>query len=681
MDASVDWINVYLDRPADADEQGELLTMAGFPLEGREEISLPDGSTDICQDFEMTSNRGDCVCHVGLAREIAAISGRTLKLPAPDNQATAQSVASEVKVTNHEPDKCPIYTARIIKNVTVGPSPEWLANRLRAIGQIPRNCIVDATNYVLFELGQPTHVFDLSTIRGNEVIIRMAKPDEPFLPIGEGEREIKLRESDLVIADAERAIALGGVKGGALTAVSDKTTGILIEAATFDPVTVRNTSRAHKIDSASSYRYERGVHPAHVNPAAERLVELILQVAGGDLHEGSASDGAAMPAIPIVSMRPDRCRQLLGVDIADEQMVDSLQRLGFDPILNDDTIICTPPPHRLDIEREVDLIEEVSRMFGHENIPIADSLSIRVQPPQPRELARRAVSHLLIGMGCVECVTHSLIAEKEAQAFLEEGERFMRLDDERTRAEPILRPSLVPSLLRVKRHNQDNGIEQLTTFEWASIFAEGKVGHREERSLTIVGDVDVKRHGLRPMRGMIERIIREFIGHDADVSLVPIQKTKWLEPATQAEVVVNRKTIGRVGLLEESVQKQFDLNGTIAAAELDLEEFMETYPHDQQVRDLPAFPAIDRDLSIIVAESTPWQAIEQSVRKLDLVMLESIEFITTFRGKQIEAGKKSVTMRLRFRSKDRTLTHDEVDPQMTAAIEALEKRVDGEVRR
>ena len=337
-------MNEYIDPPADAQTQAAALTACGFPFEGQ--VDLENG--DVQQEIEMASNRGDCVCHAGLAREIAAITKRAFQPPSARFEADGDPIGDVLKVKNHEPGLCPLYTAQLISGVKVGPSPPWLQTRIRAIGQIPRNNLVDLTNFVLFESGQPTHVFDRALLEGDTIHIRRAKAGESFLPIGEDASSVKLDESDLVIADASRAIAIAGVKGGAETAVTETTTDILVEAAAFDPVTVRNTSRRLGISSDSSYRFERGVHPAEVAASSDRLVALILEIAGGTLHAGVAADGAPIPPPREVSMRPSRCRSLLGHEIDDEEMVQRLSSLEFQPDLQGDCINCTvpPPPHR-----------------------------------------------------------------------------------------------------------------------------------------------------------------------------------------------------------------------------------------------------------------------------------------------------------------------------------------------
>lgn len=677
MDTSVIWLNDYLDPPATADEQAELLTRAGFPLEGREDVALV-GGTDVRQDYEMTSNRGDAVCHVGLAREIAAISGRTLKARAARPSSNGHPAADHVSVTNHEHRLCPLYTGRLIKGVKIGPSPEWLADRLRARGDIPRNNVVDATNFVLFELGQPTHVFDIAKLKGQQIIVRMATPGEPFLPIGEGESEVKLSDRDLVIADAERAVAIAGVKGGALTAVTDSTTDILLEAASFDPVCVRNSSRRLNIASDSSYRFERGVHPGQVNAAADRLAELILEVAGGELFDGVVSDGAPIPQPRTASMRTDRCRQLLGVSINDEQMLDFLDRLGFQPKLGGGRIGCTVPVQRLDIEREIDLIEEVGRMFGHDNIPIDDALRIRIAPPQSTELARQDVSNELVGLGFVESVTHSLVSDRAARAFLPPGMSPLQVEDERAGAEPVLRPSIIPSLLRVYALNCDGGAKDVKLFESAATFAMQGDDHLETNNLALLHPPISGDSPLRETRGIVDRLIALLRGSNDGVTVEPLDDIGWFEPG--AAVRVHGDVIGTYGMMARHVLDIFGIDDPVCAGEFGLPKLYGDYPPETEAHALPSFPAIERDLSLIIDESVTWATITEQISALNLDLLEADEFVTTFRGKQVGAGRKSLTLRLRFRAPDRTLRHDEVDPQMESVVATMHSAFNAEIR-
>lgn len=715
MRTSVTWLNDYLSAPATAEEQAEILTNAGFPLDG-------GGTADNgerWQEIEITSNRGDCLCHVGFAREICAVTGRTLKVKVPSPKASGPSAASALTVTNDCPDLCPLYTARVIRGVTVKPSPEWLARRLVAMGLVPRNNLVDATNFVLFELGQPTHVFDLGLLHGPEIRVRKARPDERFLPIGEGATEVLLRASDLVIADRDRAVAIAGVKGGALTAVRESTTDIVLEAATFSPVAVRSTSRALRISSDSSYRFERGVHAAEVDPAADRLVELILELAGGQLCDGVLRAGSPIPAARRITMRPSRCRQVLGIPLPTETMIARLAALGFAPTLRagganegagannasggqSEVIECTAPARRLDVEREIDLIEEVCRTHGLKHIHVADSIPIRVVPIQPHVAAARATKDLLAGLGMVECVTHTLIADAVAAAFIPPAVGGMAIstlsvDDERAGGEPTLRPSVLPSLLRVRRHNLDQGLDRLDLFECASQFQLRGEKH-SERAVTAIlvdgaGNSPAERDECyRRCRGVIERIAQLLGGPRASVQIAPIppqgEQTPWCAPAGRVTIHVpdasgtsmRAHEVGTIGLIAPSVLHQFGLEKPHAAAELSLGELFLSYPPDTRAAAMPAFPAIDRDVSAIVGERVTWKDLCDAVDALKLDHHERTSHVVTYRGKQIGEGKKSVTMRILFRSHERTLRSEEVDAQVASVIDALRGGLGAEVR-
>ena len=686
MRTSVLWINDYLDRPADAAEQAAVLTAAGLPLDGSDTAE----NGEPWQEIETTSNRGDCLCHVGMAREIAASTGRALRLPPVALKPAGGRAADHVQVTNHDHGLCPRYTARVIRGVKVGPSPEWLQRRLIAIGQIPRNNVVDATNFVLFELGQPTHVFDLATLAGGEIHIRRATEGEPFLPLGSDAKEIKLTRGDLVIADRDRPVALAGVKGGALASVTEATTDLVLEAATFDAVAVRGASRRHGIASDSSYRFERIVHPAEIDAAADRLAALILEIAGGTLCDGVVADGAPLPAPRRITLRPSRARQILSFDIATARMVRLLDTLGFAPKLigtgETEAIETTAPARRVDVEREIDLIEEICRLNGLDAVPVSDTIPIRVPQRNPIERGTRDVKDLLVGMGFVETITHSLVAEKAGETFLPRGATLLRVDDERAGGEPALRPSVVTSLLRVRRHNEDRseerGAANLRLFEFASAFHYAGGTHVERPTLALVADAPADARdaqgAYRLMRGVVERVLALVAPRVAAIEFVASDATPWL--AAAARVLVGGRDIGVVGVIDARVLKMHGLEKPTAAAELELRALLATYPPENAARELPAFPAADRDISAIVGEQVAYGDIEREIRALGLAHLESISFVTTFRGKQIGEGRKSVSLRLVFRKADGTMTSDAADAQVARAIVALRERLDAEIR-
>jgi phenylalanyl-tRNA synthetase beta chain len=663
-----------LDRPATEQEQASLLTAAGLNFDGREVAE----NGEVWQEIETTSNRGDCLCHVGMAREICAMSGRSLKWSATHAAATSPAASTFIRVTNRDHAACPRYTVRVIRGVKIGPSPEWMQKRLRAIGQIPRNNVVDCTNFVLFELGQPTHVFDLDLLKGNEIQVRRAAPGEKFLPIGESAAEVLLRPTDLVIADAERPVAVAGVKGGALTAVTDRTTNIVLEAAAFSPAAVRAASRGLRISSDSSYRFERGVHPAEVDAAADRLAALILETAGGTLCEGVASDGAPIPAARTIEVRPARVNSLLGIEIPLIEIEEALRTLGFSPVVRGTVVVAHVPPRRMDIEREVDLIEEICRIHGLDRIPVKDVISLRVTPVQPTVAAPRAVKDALVGLGFVEAVTHTLVSERHAAPFLNAGALPLRIDEERAGGAPVLRPSILPSLLEVKRRNADNGTAHLKLFECAHVFC--AAAPHERVQVALLTDEPFQ-EPLRWLRGACHRLVRLLAGNHAEIRVEPTPAGECAPYYhVQAQVHAQGTSIGHLGVLHPKVLATFGLEGPLACAELELSSLYAGYPPDARAQALPAFPGIDRDLSAIVPETTPWSHVEQIVKQLDLPCFESLTFVGVYRGKQTGAERKSVTMRLVFRAADRTLRREDVDASIALLSQALATQLGAELR-
>jgi len=667
------WINDYLTQELTAQEQSELMTAAGFPLEATEE--LPSG--DVRQDIEMISNRGDCTCHVGLAREISARTGKALvNPPCEPPDASGCPVSELASVQNDEPDLCPLYTARIIQGSSVAESPDWLKSKIENRGDTPRNAIVDVSNFVLFELGQPTHVFDLDKVAGKQIVVRMARDGEKFLPLGDNAEELELSSKDLVIADKDKPIALAGVKGGAASAVTLETKNLLIESATFDPVTVRETSRRHNIASDSSFRFERGVDARQIEPASNRLVQLLLEVGGGSLCEGVLTSGKPLPEAAVVKMRTDFCRQKLGVDIDEDDMVSGLERLGFSTSCTDGVISCEVPYFRGDIHREIDLVEEVGRVYGFDNIPVANFLEVCVPEFGGEADGMQAVFNALAGMGFVECVTHSLISNDAANPFLRNGESPLVLEENGDAAEPVLRPSIIPSLLRVRKHNADNGIHNLMVAEFGSVFKLVGNSRDEHVELALLFDAE-EGDGIGAMRSVLDRIC-QILTATTNVAVTPTDDMQWLEPG--GSVSFDGNHVGCVGRLSGELQRQWDVPATMHLAQLQLGKLFSAYPPDLVSKTLPTQPAIERDVSAILDEKITWEQVHSAVTSLELPLLESVEFVTVFRGKGVEDGKKSLTLRLRFRDQERTLTHEEVDVQVTQVIETIVKQCNAEIR-
>ena len=675
MKISLEWFNTYLDSPCTKQEVIDVMTDAGFPEDGMEDLA--DG--DVMLDLEVTSNRSDCLSVIGLAREMGASTGKKLVKPTIELPgAKAGKVEDLTSVSNEAEDLCPVFTARVIKGVKVGPSPEWMVKRLEAIGLRSVNNVVDVTNYVLMEMGQPLHAYDMNLLDEKRIVVRHAKAGEKFTAIDGSKHE--LNDNMLVIADAKRAVGIAGVMGGLDSEVGDKTVDILLEGATFDPLSIRRTSRKLKLGSDASFRYERGVDGKGIDRASQRACQLIMELAGGELAEGVIRAGCDEPTEHQVQMRVARCNQLLGTKLSSEAMNDILAKLELQPENDGEVITCTIPTFRLDLHREVDLIEEVARHYGLDNIEVNDKINILIKPTQNKVKARKSLSDALVAHGYHETITYSFVKEKVGKIFLDKGEDALTLNEDMRKADGMLRPSAIPSLLICRKLNQDIGNSDIKFFENCSVWHKKGEEITEEYKLTMVADAGDKGLALREMRGAIEEAIEALggVSKRKKVTFKPCENSLY---EVAANVLLEGKVIGVMGLLNSKVTgDKFDLQTAIVAAELDSEMLLGQYPPVREVGDLPRVPTIERDLSVVVEEGVSWAAIERCVVEAKPELLEDVRFIETYRGKPIAKGSKSVSFRMLFRDPAVTLRHEQVDPQVAGVMKALTEGVKAEVR-
>jgi len=733
MKISVRWLNEYLSpgpappSPVTAEEAEHALTFAGFPIESA--TKLADG--DICLDVEVTSNRGDVLSHIGVAREVATLTGRVLKLPAADavfnwsptaagekGTAISGDVNTVCAVDNRLPDLCKLFTARVIKGVKVGPSPKWLVDALASVGQRSINNVVDVTNFVGLEYGQPSHVFDLGSVGKDAsgragLIVRLATKGEK-LKLLDG-KTIALVGDEMVVADTAqggRAVSLAGVMGGAETEVGAMTTDVILEAATWEPVAVRRAARRFNIRTDASYRFERIVDARTIERAASRAAALIVRLAGGTLVTGVISAGPSHAASTPIRLRPTRVERMLGVAIARERMVELLRALDVEVGLAGEgaDLICTPPTFRPDLTREIDLIEEVARVHGLDKLPVNERVAVRVSPPQPTELAMREVARVLTGAGFYEAVTFTFVGPKQAKPFLPNQLTTVEVCDERRKTDPVLRPSAIPSLLACRRANQDGGVSGdgaagVRLYETSAVFAQvppaakGVRGKEvESRNLALLADasfpdgaklVERKQAGVRAVRGVIESIVQTLGGTEALSKLEVVPDAVSLaafDPGASAAVRLDGQMLGVFGVLSDAIVREYDLAIPLVAAELNLDQLVAIYPPRARVHTLPQFPSIERDLSLVVGEGVAWASIQSLVRDArvggQLPQIDDFWFVGTYRGQPLAQGTKSVTLRMRFRdpSDARTLRHEEVDPQVTTLVDAAKQRLGATLR-
>lgn len=667
MKVSINWLSEYVDIEGKGPEEvADILSELGFPLEG---IEYPEGDSVI--DIEVTSNRGDCLSYIGIAREVAAVTGSELKIPAVELPECDKNISEFVDVAIEEPQLCARYTARVITGVKVGPSPDWLRKPLEAVGLRSVNNVVDATNFAMLETGQPPHAFDYDKLNGKKIIVRKGVKGERLVSIDE--TKCDLDEKMLVIADENTPVAIAGVMGGLDTEVSDSTTTILLEDAWFDPVSVRTTGRKLTLSSEASFRFERHVDRENIDWASQRTADLIIKAAGGQVAKGVADVYPERFEANTVGMRFSRMKKLLGIDVAQEKVKSIFEGLDLNPeIKSEDLIEVTVPSWRHDIYREVDLIEEVIRSYGYGNIPVEKKLTLEVAPPDGREKLSCGLRSYLNGCGFFETVNVTFTDEATGDLFAEDGVTSLSVVDESRKANQ-LRQTLLGSLMTVYKSNFNAGNLPCSIFEIADTFrVPGGKELCEKTRLAIVSDC-----GLREIRGVIEGVV-ELANRQAVVEVVPVE-CSWASAA--GNVVVDGKVTGVCGVVSDKVAGSFGLgNAQLCGVELDFEELFAMQGVDVKVKPLPRFPAVDRDLSLIVEEKVSWADITAAVKSKAPVELEDICFSGIYRGKPIEAGKKSVTVSLRFRDEDGTLRHETVDGFEAEILGELKSSLNAELR-
>lgn len=669
MKVSLNWLRDYVEVERSAEQVADLLMHLGLPCEGVEEVG-----DDVVLDVEITSNRGDCLSHIGIARELAAATGTEVRLPEVELEEMDRPASEFVAVEIEEPDLCARYTARVMEGVKIGPSPDWVRRRLEAVGMRSVNNVVDATNYAMLETGQPPHAFDNATIEGDRIIVRKARPGEQLVSI-DG-TQCALTPDMLVIADANKPVALAGVMGGLHTEVSDATTTILLEDAYFSPLPVRTASRRLSLPSEASFRFERHVDIENIDWASRRTAQLIVQFAGGRVAKGVVDAYPRKPEPHEVSMRLARLNRLLGIEVPPDEAVRILAALHFSPRRRDGEIICAVPTWRSDVHREVDLIEEVARVHGYERVPTQRKIHIEAKPADPRQQLLQSAGRFLNGCGYYETVTVAFVEQATAELFATgTSAAHLGVQDVIRRSANLLRQSLLGSLLEVLKTNVNAKNLPCRIYEIADTFVptgEKDALPNERTMLGLVTDGD-----LRPLCGAVEGLIRD-VNRAADVEFAPAD-VPWARVG--AAIRVNGRTIGQAGIFSDAVRERFDFKDiSLCGAELDFGQLMELRGGPVRIKTIPRFPAVERDLSIVVAERTAWAQIAQAVNDGAPPELEETRFIDIYRGKGIDPGSKSVTLSLRFRDEDGTLTHETVDGYQAAIVKSLERAVGAELR-
>lgn len=658
------------------------------------------GLTDTVIDLEITPNRPDCLSMVGFAREVGAMYGLDWREPAAQLEEADEPIEGQVSVTIDDAERCPRYTARLIKGVKVGPSPDWLVERLTAIGQRSINNIVDVTNYVLFELGQPLHTFDFDTLDLEDgaahIIVRAAQDGEKLVTLDETERE--LTNDMTVIATPKRAVALAGVMGGFDSEVTDATVNVLLETAAFSPAHTSRTSRNLGLISESSLRYERRVDDMDVDERADYAAALIAEVSGGTVCSGIVDEWpAGTPEERVLAFRIERFQKMMGEAIPVEFVTDCLDRLGC--IVTDEgegVLRVVAPTFRPDLEREIDLYEEVLRLYGMDRIPSTlpagrGRLGVRT----PQQLVDAKLHATLSACGMNETMTYSFAAADDVEKLRmnEEGlGEAAELINPMNAEQSCMRRTIVPGLLRSVAYNQSRGVSNIQLYEIGTVFSarEGAAQPKERRKLAgvLAGAMGPAAWNNAPAafdffdgKGVLESIARELALSKVRFKALSAEEAPHLQPGRAAQMLSGGDVVGWVGEIHPLAADAFEAAAPVVAFELDMAVLERAARPARDYVDVPQFPAVARDAAFVVDESVTNEKLMQCMTSAGGKLLEGVQLFDVYRDEErIGAGKKSMAYSLTYRAADRTLTSEEVDKAHDRLVKKVSNATGAEQR-
>ncbi|HVF68835.1 MAG TPA: phenylalanine--tRNA ligase subunit beta [Pyrinomonadaceae bacterium] len=705
MDISYNWLRELTGVEVSPRELAERLTMAGLAVD-----AVKEEGDDHVLEFDLTSNRPDCLSHLGVARETAALTGARVTLP----RLTAKSVGGRAEeftsVAIEDEDLCPRYAARVVRGVKIAPSPEWLVKRLQAIGQRPINNVADITNFVMHEMGQPLHAFDLATLGEKRIVVRRARAGEKLKTLDGVERE--LDERMLVIADASRAVAVAGVMGGEETEISASTADVLVESAYFDPQSVRQTSKRLGLQTEASYRFERGVDYEGVRRAQDRCVALICELAGGTATEDAVDAYPKRIAPRTVTLRPRRVEELTGLSVSAEESQRILRSLGFEQAEGEgegERLTFGVPTWRTDVSIEEDLVEEVARVYGYDKIGEA-------LPPSPvtgeylaGDRRRRAARQVLTAAGFNEAINISFIDEAGATdesgggrfetlpgllkgGAESEGEgAFVKLSNPIVEGARLMRPTLLPGLLEALRHNFNRGTRNVRLFETGRVFAapadeaggEARPNEVEAFALVVTGQAleegraTGREFDFYDLKGALEsaadamRVVGLEFGPDS---------VRHMREGQSARVTLRGEAVGTLGRLSEEVASAYKFRQPVYVAEVSLTAMLTSAEEPSRYTPLPRFPSVVRDVSLLADRRAGYGRMRRAVLGLGIEECRGVALVDVYEGANVPEGKRSVTLRVEYRADDRTLRDEEADQMHARVVAALEQEFGAQLR-
>jgi len=695
MKVLYNWLKEFVGLTAAPEDLRSRLSLSGTAIEALEQTAAGP-----LLDAELTSNRADCLGHYGIAREAAALYHLPLKPVEPRLREISEQASAATRVQIDSPELCGRYAARVLRGVKIGPSPEWLRQRLEALGQASINNVVDATNYAMLELGHPLHAFDMDLLAEKRIVVRRARAGEKMRTLDGFERSLT---SDMcVIADAARAVAIAGVMGGADSEIRSSSRNILLEAAWFDPVSIRRTSKTLALRTEASMRFERGADPEMAETASRRCAELIQQVAGGEVLAGVVDVYPAHATAPSIELTRREFLRVMGADVPDAEIEGILARLGFAPMRADAARggagspdaawTCRRPPWRADVAREVDLVEEVARIYGVDKFPAR--LPAARQPAARLEYAEadERVRELLIGLGYQEIITIPIVDEPSDAVFRAESVAPARIANPLAEDASVMRSTGAVTMARTLEWNLNHGQRNVRLFEFGKTYRWDSGQPVETRVVTLgatglardKGVAETERvYTFADLKGDLDQIGR-VAGGFAWTAGAP----DFFHPGRAGIVSLlaagaGAPLAGRAGQLSRRVCERFKLRQDAYIAELELEPLCAAYKAARaalRYKPLSRFPAVERDFSLVVTDGTSFSAIAHEIRSLDIPEVSSIEAVDLFRGKSLPEGRFALLVRVRFESHEATLTEAQLTGFSSRILAALEQKLGAALR-
>lgn len=651
------------------------------------------GLKDTVFEIGLTPNRADCLSVIGVAREIAAKLGKRVKYPEFQLKESGAAITEKASVKVEDPDLCPRYTARYIGGCTIAPSPAWMVNRLNAVGIRSINNVVDITNYVLLEYGHPLHAFDFSFIGGGTVIVRRAGEGEVFTTLDGQERV--LTGSDLTIRDAGKVIALAGIMGGENSEIRDTTCDILLESACFAPTAIRRTSKRLGMHTESSHRFERGADIQVLPSALDRAAGLIAELAGGTIAQG-VIDVYPQPVDPrVIAVRLDRIAQILGVGLSGDAVTEMFRNLEFSVTPAEPGVLqVTVPTFRVDIEREIDLIEEAARLNGYENIPVTMP-EVRLfsdRPSRHQRLGRR-IRDILVAHGLSEVVNYSFINPKSLDRILlpqdDPRRNCVEILNPLTEEQSVMRTSLLPGLLETAARNASFRLLNLHLFEMRRVYLANQERELPDEPVFVAGlmsgarDPEVWNRTTEPVdfydaKGLLENILGSLAIER--LKFEAVEPEPYFHPGKSCRVYSGEELLGLFGELHPTVQENYGFEKPVYYFELNFEQLVTFSADVSSVSPPPRFPDTFRDIAMLVGDEIASGAIVECIRGNRIPEMEGVEIFDLYKGSSIPAGQKSIAVRVRYRSNERTLTDEEVNRLHQRVVANLQKKINITIR-